>query len=133
MTIEQMLSKIDELSQDTLIATNSGTFGASECCRAVGTGDTACGEWREYERLDGTRYTRGATVDCAPGYAREFFPLSASVRREKIAAIKEAMKFAKTGAQHAESRRADLARGWDGFRFIGIDEGQRILAAMDGR
>lgn len=132
MTTEQITAKIAELSQDMLVATNSGTYGASECLRATGTGDTKAGEWRTYERIDGTRYTTGANPTDAPGRANRFSPQSAASRREEIAALKLALKTSKTVAQQHESDRTLLAKGWDGpYLFVGIDEGQRRLAAMN--
>jgi hypothetical protein len=118
MTTEQILKQIEELSQDTMLATNAGTFGADECCRAVGTGGPRFGTWHTYERLDGTRYSDGADQATAPGYARHLTPISAVARRAQIASLKR------------NALKEQLARGWCGYQFIGIEEGQRRLTAM---
>lgn len=130
MTTEQILKQIADLTADQLVATNSGTFGASDCHRAIGTGDTARGEWRTYERLDGSRYTTGCSEDRAPGYARYLSPPSLSSRRSQIASLNEAIKSSQAAARQQESQRESLARGWDGYQFIGIEAGKKKLAEM---
>jgi hypothetical protein len=130
MTTEQIIKEIADLSKDVAVAHNSGTFSAAECCRATGSGETKSGEWTTCERLDGSRYTIGADPKTAPGYARYSTPMSAAARREEIATLKLALAKSKTAAQEDESKRANLARGWDGYQFIGIEEGERRLAAQ---
>ena len=126
MTTAQIIAKIAELSQDVLIETNSGTYGAAEACRCTGSGDR--GEYRVYGRMDGSRYTIG-TKDGAPGYARHF-KSSATANRAQVAALQIALKSSKTAAAQCEADIAELARGWWGYQFIGIAEGQRRIAAM---
>jgi len=129
MKTEIMTKKIAELSADVEVATNSGTFGPHECLRAVGTGDPAFGAWSTYERIDGTRYTIGADPDTAPGYARRLTHDSAASRRAEIKAL-GSVSSCESEAKTAASHREQLARGWDGYRFVGVDEGAKILATI---
>lgn len=58
-------------SEEVLVALNAGTFGAAECCRKTGCGDSRYGEYEIYERLaTGERRVVGCDPDRAPGYAR---------------------------------------------------------------
>ena len=129
MTREQMIAEVAKISEDKLIETNSGTFSAHDCMRAVGTGDPTFGEYRIFERLDGTVYTVGCDPNKAPGYSRRFGGDSAA-RRAKVKALTAALKSAKSIEEKRSSDIAQLARGWWGFQFIGIEEGQRRIASL---
>ncbi len=121
MTTEQITKRINDLSADVLVATNDGTHGK----------DGQFFTWKTFERLDGTRYTRGSDPDDSPGHARYFTPMTAIARREKIVALKIALQANKMAVKRQEAIREQLSRGWDGFQFVGIAEGQRRLAAMN--
>jgi len=129
MTTERIAAKIKELSQDVLIETNSGTFGVGECLRATGSGDPKFGEYRVFERLDGSRYTLG-TKEGSPGRARYFNSSSVSQRIAEVDSLKLELKSSKSEAAQREAEIAELARGWWGYQFVGIEEGQRRIAAM---
>ena len=130
MTREQMSAELKRISADKLIATNSGTFSASDCMRAVGTGDPTFGEYRIFERIDGSVYTVGCDPNKAPGYSRRFGGDSSACRRAKMKALTAALKAAKSIEEKRSSDIAQLSRGWWGFRFVGIEEGQRRIASL---
>ena len=77
-------AEIKRLSADLLIETNAGTFSADECCRAVGSGDPAHGNYRIYETLAGNRRIVGCDPKDAPGYARRFTHQSPAQRRNEV-------------------------------------------------
>ena len=133
MTTEQILAEIRTLTADQIVETNSGTFSATECQRAVGTGDPRFGEYRVFERLDGTRYTTGCDPKNAPGYARKFSSNRAVSRRARVELLTGALKSAKSAEGQREADIAWLATGWSGYQFIGVEEGQRRIDAMRGK
>lgn len=91
-TAEQIRNEINELAEDALISTNSGTFSAEECCRKCGCGDPVFGTCAVYERLDGVRYTTGPGADDAPGYMRQIKHDSAVARRAMIRSLDAELK-----------------------------------------
>ena len=126
------MTKIEQLAADVLIATNSGTFGAAEACRKVGTGDQAFATRNVYQRLDGTIYATGPNEDDAPGRMRRIDHDSPASRRQQIE--NEEKRIAADAKKKAASEREieDLNRGWDGYQFIGIEAGKSKLAAILG-
>lgn len=121
---------IRDLSDDVLIQTNEGTFGAAEACSKVGTGDPAFATRRVYQRLNGSIYATGPKEENAPGYMRRIGHLSPTARREGIAAEKIRVAAQAKSNATAASHREDLARGWDGYRFVGIEAGEAKLAEL---
>ncbi len=72
MTKQEIKSLIETLSGiEVVVEHNDGTFGATECQRAVGTGDPKYGLYTIYERVgDGKRRVEGCDPAKAPGYSR---------------------------------------------------------------
>ena len=64
----------DELAaSEVLVETNEGTYGPTECRRAVGCGDPQFGNYRVYAQIqNGRRRHEGCDKASAPGYARHF-------------------------------------------------------------
>lgn len=63
---------VEELADaEVLIETNEGTFGAEECCRVTGTGDSKFGNYSVYEQVGGGRRVEGCDPANAPGYPRK--------------------------------------------------------------
>lgn len=114
---------IRDLSDDVLIRTNEGTFGATEACQKIGTGDPAFAVRRVYQRLNGSIYATGPAEENAPGYMRSIKHLSPTARREGIAAEKIRVTVQAKSDATAAKHREDLARGWDGYQFVGIEAG----------
>ena len=123
-----MTQTIDSLATDHLVATDEGTHAMPETIRV-------------YERLDGSRYGvrlhAGSVIGAVPtdtesahGRLRYLSTPRAKARREQIAHLRateiEAVKSAERIAAHRES----LLRGWDGYRFIGVEDGRRLAAAV---
>ena len=92
-TKSDLARQADELSKlECAVETNEGTFGASECCRAVGTGDPTFGNYTIYERVgDGDRRVVGCNPDQAPGYPR-IFRDSINERRADLAKIRQQLR-----------------------------------------
>lgn len=85
MTTTKILQQqADELSaREILTETNSGTYGAAECQRAIGVGDSRYGDYRVYTRVgDGSQRHDGCDKDEAPGYARKFRQELTDAQRE---------------------------------------------------
>lgn len=59
-----------EATPDELVETNQGTYGDVEACRKVGTGDPRHANRDVYQRVNGTRYSRGPDEADAPGRMR---------------------------------------------------------------
>lgn len=58
-------------SEEVSIETNEGTFGATDCQRATGSGDPRYGNYSKIMRIsDGSIRTIGCEPEKAPGYAR---------------------------------------------------------------
>lgn len=127
--MKTIAQQIADLSADTLIATDEGTHGMPNTVRV-------------YERLDGSRhYTRlhggaaisGANCTALPesehGLMRDLAALTAAARRDQIEHLRRLEIAQAHEATVLANRRADLARGWDGYQFIGIDVAATKLAA----
>ena len=71
--IESMKRRAAELAAtEVCVAHNAGTFGASECQRAVGTGEAKYGEYQLFVRVgDGRSRVVGCDPAVAPGYRRQ--------------------------------------------------------------
>lgn len=118
MNAEQIAKKIETLSADELVMSNDGTH-------QYGPAKT----WFLWERLDGSRHFTGNRSD--EGTTRHHKYESAASRREQVAALQQQLKTAATATAETEYRRDLLAKGWDGpYLFIGVEEGQRRLAAF---
>ncbi len=117
---------ISDLMADQLIATDAGTHSGPE-------------RHEVYEKLDGTRYAvrsfAGATtgtvsVESVKDQVRWLSGvLSPKARREQIAHLRTVdVEAAKSGERLAHHREK-LLQGWDGYRFVGIEEGRRLAGA----
>lgn len=72
-----------------LVETNEGTYGATECRRAVGCGDPQFGNYHIYARVgDGRRRHEGCDKASAPGYARHF-SREFSARQAELVALRK--------------------------------------------
>jgi hypothetical protein len=114
---EQILAEIDTLIADALVETNEGTHGGPD-------------NYRVYERLDGTRYTVGPGSARSAGRPRRIAHRGAAARRAGVAALREALAAIDRDEEALEGRKADLARGWDGYRFVGREKAGEILEAL---
>lgn len=130
-TIEQLKQQIAELRRPVLVETNEGTFGATEAHRACGSGDPMFATYRVWEKIDGTRYRTGLRSDFqAPGYARSIPHDTAAARRGRVARLEIELRAAEQAAKAAATQRERLARGWDGYQFVGVVAGQSKLATL---
>jgi hypothetical protein len=77
------------------VETNQGTYGASEACRKVGTGDPAFANREVYETVGGVRRETGPDEDEAPGRMRKIGHESLSRYRKQLATLKVELKRAK--------------------------------------
>ena len=59
-------------SEEILVATNQGTYGAAEACKAVGCGSPEFADCNVYETPLGARRVRGCRMADAPGRMRWF-------------------------------------------------------------
>ena len=125
MTISQ---EISALAADQLIATDEGTHGMP-------------GTIKIYEKLDGrrygVRYHGGAVIGRCPadtesehGRMRHIRHDTPAHRRGQIEHLRQAEIEAGKAAESLANRRAELAKGWDGYQFVGVARGAAILASM---
>jgi len=122
-----MTKQIEALLADELIATDEGTHAYPEALKI-------------FERIDGTRYgvrtINGVSSLCSAdaesthGRVRPLASLSPAERRKQIEHLRAVEIEQAKSAEKIASRRAELARGWDGYRFVGVDEGRKIAAAL---
>lgn len=92
---KDIIKSLREIIAPRLVATNSGTFGAVECCAKVGTGDPKYGERRIYETFTGARFVVGCDEDEMPGYLRRFTAdESPKIRRQKVNELKRELAIA---------------------------------------
>ena len=70
---ERLTKAIKRLeSTEVMIATNQGTYGAVEACRAIGCGSPEFADCDVYETPLGVRRVRGCDMANAPGRMRWF-------------------------------------------------------------
>lgn len=122
-----MSKQIENLMADQLIATDAGAHAQPTKVEI-------------FERLDGTRYgiktVNGVSSICSAdaespdGYMRHLTATSPADRRRQIEHLRAVEIQQAKSAEVVAARRAELARGWDGYQFIGIEAGQKIAAAM---
>jgi hypothetical protein len=90
---EQIEAEIRDLERvEILIETNEGTFGESEACRMVGTGDPAFATRRVYERVGGGKRATGPDEDDAPGRMRRINADSMSEHRQRLAGLRKLLR-----------------------------------------
>ena len=114
---EQIVAEIKSLTEDALVESNDGTHSK----------DPQFFTWRTYEKLDGTRYTVGAKGE---GYTRHHKFESATARRARIASLRILLQKTHTEAHTRDTHIASLNRGWDGYQFVGVTEGQRRVSLI---
>ena len=90
--IESMKRRAAELAAtEVCVAHNAGTFGAAECQRAVGTGETKYGEYHFFVCVgDGRVRVVGCDPAVAPGYRRHCRESLERLQRE-LAALRAAI------------------------------------------
>lgn len=124
MNATEAADLIRELEGDLLVGTDEGTHGYPETVRV-------------YERLDGSRYAimrfAGSVIGTCPiesprGRLRTWRVPSPASRRDLIEKLRRVIQAEHDAAERARCRREELERGWDGYRFVGVEEGRRILA-----
>lgn len=72
------------------MATNEGTYSASDACRATGSGDPKNNDWRRYERVgDGRIRHVGCGLDRAPGYPRWVGTEVLARKRRELRALRD--------------------------------------------
>lgn len=94
-TIESLREEIRDLERvEHMIETNSGTFGAQEACRKVGTGDPMFATRNVYETVAGVRRETGPDADDAPGYMRSINRAALSDGRKLLADLRRQLRAA---------------------------------------
>ncbi len=95
-TKNEIQSEIETLSRvEHLVETNQGTYGSREAASKVGTGDPAFAERNVYETVGGSRRATGPSEDLSPGLRRRINSGVMSRDRERLAALKAALRSAK--------------------------------------
>lgn len=82
------------LRVEHMIETNDGTYGASEACRKVGSGDPAFATRRVYETVGGSRRSTGPDEADAPGYMRKINAEDMKADRKRLADLRAALRSA---------------------------------------
>lgn len=77
------------------IETNQGTYGPTEACRKVGTGDPAFANREVYETVGGVRRERGPDEADAPGRMRTINRDRLAEYRKQVAALRAELKNAR--------------------------------------
>lgn len=97
MTKLQIESEIKTISLiEVHMETNSGTFGNSEACRKVGTGDPAVATRNVYEVVgSGQRRATGPDEEDAPGRMRTIGVAEMKEYRVKLAELKKLLRTVK--------------------------------------
>ncbi len=92
----ELETEIRELSQRWVcVGTNEGTYGDSECLRAVGCGDPKFGNCTIYEQVGtGKRRVDGPDPDQAPGYIRRSTVELVECQR-RLAALRQELRPAR--------------------------------------
>ena len=94
---EQIEAEIRDLARvEFLIETNSGTFGAAEACRKIGTGDPAFATRNVYETVGGNKRSTGPDEDDAPGRMRRINADSMSEYRGRLDRLKKLLRKTKS-------------------------------------
>lgn len=101
------------LNQELLIGSNAGTFGAEECCRKVGTGESKYGERREYETVGGNRRVEGCDRERMPG---RMLP-----KIDNITKLKILRSEAKKRIKYLKEEQKKYAAMWEKNRPKGYD------------
>nr|NIS41301.1 hypothetical protein [Desulfuromonadales bacterium] len=99
--VGQIVAKIERLSEDRLVSTNSGTYG---------DGDPHFDDWKTYEALDGSRRTDGADPKDAPGYARHIPGPSPASRRAQVDQLQQLLAMLRDWPSHEPLPAAQLAK-----------------------
>lgn len=88
-TIEQQIKELEAV--EVLVATNEGTYGAGEACRATGTGDPAFANFSVYERVGGGRRVQGCDPARAPGYVRNMGQEALRTKRAELDRLRKTL------------------------------------------
>jgi hypothetical protein len=88
--IEQEIKAL--MGVELLIETNSGTFGATEACHQVGSGDPMFAERKVYETVAGVKRATGPAEDDAPGRMRRINTDSMSEHRSRLANLRKLLR-----------------------------------------
>lgn len=93
MTRQELEAEIKAVeNEEILVATNDGTFGATECCRITGSGDPQFGRYEIFERVGGgDPKVIGRDPDNAPGRKREL-RAKLSARRRRLSDLRQAVR-----------------------------------------
>lgn len=76
-------------TERVLVATNQGTYGSAEACRAIGTGDPKFANCDIYETVGGGRIVVGCSEDRAPGRMRHTNQATLAEKRKTLATLRE--------------------------------------------
>lgn len=95
-TRSEIQAEIDTLSNvEHLVETNSGTFGATEACRKVGSGDPMFATRNVYETVGGSKRSTGPDEVDAPGRMRRINANTMSADRKRLANLQAELRRAK--------------------------------------
>lgn len=84
---------------EVLVETNSGTYGAAECCTATRCGDPSVGDYRIYESVgSGQRRRVGCAPGRAPGRARQINTEELTAKRKILAHLYDRIRHVTGGA-----------------------------------
>jgi hypothetical protein len=76
-------------AEEIAVETNSGTYGAAEACRKIGSGSSEFADYTIYERVgDGSRRTVGCDPTSAPGRARRINADQLAARRKYLSELR---------------------------------------------
>lgn len=80
-------------AREIAVETNEGTYGASEACRAIGTGDPKFADYTIWERVgDGKRRVQGCDPQRAPGRARKLGLDDMAESRRRLADLRSQLR-----------------------------------------
>ena len=88
--IEQRIREL--LAMKFCVASNEGTYSASEGHAATGSGDPTINDCNVYEHVDGRRLVIGCAMERAPGRLRSFSPRGLAEARAELAQLRAALR-----------------------------------------
>lgn len=116
-SLSQEIATIE--NADWVVATNQGTYSASEALAAVGTSDPHFADYREIVRVGGGPVQKiGCNESKAPGRIIRGDSSKLQAERERLAKLRDELTKAKTRASQLRGQLESLAKGWSGFQKV---------------
>jgi hypothetical protein len=94
--LSDLIAEADALSSvEYLTETNAGTYGATEACKAVGSGSPEFADYRHYQTVGGAHRRTGCDAARAPGRARYLNSDDLRADRKRLAELKKEIRAAR--------------------------------------